>query len=59
MLCDIIGCYGVIVMLVLFIKVHINVRVVINVFDMLMFMLVLLMSCCYFYVIFMINDICY
>ena len=43
MLYGIIGCCDIIVMLVLFIKVHVRVRVIINVFDVPMVMLVLLM----------------
>ena len=49
MLYGIIGCCDIIVMLVLFIKVHVRVRVIINVFDVPMVMLVLLMLYCLFH----------
>ena len=42
MLCGIIGCCGVFVMPVLFIKVHVRIHIIINVLDVPMAMLVLL-----------------
>ena len=47
MLCGIIGCCGVFVMSVLFIKVHVRIHIIINVLDVPMAMLVLLWLYCF------------
>ena len=74
MLCGIIGCCGVLVMPVLFIKVHVRIHIIINVLDVPMAMLVLLWLYCFscanvrvsvidvtlvFCVLFMISVVCH